>query len=162
MHFYQLDVFADAPYQGNPLAVFPDAGELSTSQMQAIAREMNLSETSFITSWDDAGYDCRIFTPGAELPFAGHPTIGSAWLMRHLGRAPEGDFVQRSEAGATDLTLGADRIWFERSGTVGATLQDTDSSINETLSRALSIPEDALFLEARELGRHGQLYAIDD
>ncbi len=76
MEFYQLDVFADAAYGGNQLAVFPDAPDLSDAQMQAIAREMNLSETTFVTGVEDNVYSLRIFTPAEELPFAGIPRSG--------------------------------------------------------------------------------------
>ncbi|MBA3291412.1 MAG: PhzF family phenazine biosynthesis protein, partial [Actinobacteria bacterium] len=71
MRFVQVDVFADTVYRGNPLAVFPDAGELTGAQMQTIASEMNLSETSFVTAHTDDSYDVRIFTPDEELGFAG-------------------------------------------------------------------------------------------
>lgn len=77
--FVQVDVFADEPYKGNPLAVFPSAEGLSAEEMQAIAREMNLSETTFVLP-PESGCDAkvRIFTPGSELPFAGHPSVGTA------------------------------------------------------------------------------------
>ncbi|NDJ75340.1 MAG: PhzF family phenazine biosynthesis protein [Chloroflexi bacterium] len=86
--FYQVDVFTDHAFGGNPLAVFPDAAGLSTEQMQRIAREMNLSETTFVFPPDDAAADfkVRIFTPEAELPFAGHPVVGTHWTLAHLGR----------------------------------------------------------------------------
>jgi trans-2,3-dihydro-3-hydroxyanthranilate isomerase len=81
--FYIVDVFAEEKYAGNQLAVIRDAQELSASEMQAIAREMHFSETSFILSDKkrQGGYDVRIFTPEAELPFAGHPTLGTAYVI---------------------------------------------------------------------------------
>ena len=81
--FYILDVFAQNKYEGNQLAVFGDAQNLSTAQMQTIAREINFAESTFILSDTptNGGYDVRIFTPDAELPFAGHPTLGTAWLI---------------------------------------------------------------------------------
>ena len=81
------DVFTDTPYGGNPLAVFLDGSALATTQMQAIAREMNLSETTFVTPLDDTGahWRVRIFTPSSELPFAGHPTIGAAVVLAERG-----------------------------------------------------------------------------
>ena len=90
--FYTLDVFTDRVFGGNPLAVFPDADGVGDDTMQRIAREMNLSETVFVRRARTAGTDARvrIFTPGAELPFAGHPTVGTAFLLAHLGRAPGG------------------------------------------------------------------------
>jgi trans-2,3-dihydro-3-hydroxyanthranilate isomerase len=85
--FVQLDVFSSTPFAGNPLAVFPDGRGLSDQQMQAIAREMNLSETTFILPRDpsierERGIRVRIFTVQEELPFAGHPTLGTACQLR--------------------------------------------------------------------------------
>jgi trans-2,3-dihydro-3-hydroxyanthranilate isomerase len=87
--FSQVDVFSDRPLAGNPLAVFAAAGDLSGAQMQAIAREMNLSETTFVGP-PQAGGDARvrIFTPALELPFAGHPTVGTACELVRLGMVP--------------------------------------------------------------------------
>jgi len=81
--FYIVDVFADEKYAGNQLAVVRDAKRLSTTEMQKIAREMHFSETSFILSDKKrrGGYDVRIFTPETELPFAGHPTLGTAYII---------------------------------------------------------------------------------
>ena len=82
--FYIVDVFAEERYAGNQLAVFRDAARLSDETMQRIARETNFSETTFILSdaERDGGYDVRIFTPVAEVPFAGHPTLGTACIIR--------------------------------------------------------------------------------
>jgi trans-2,3-dihydro-3-hydroxyanthranilate isomerase len=84
--FYILDVFAEAKYAGNQLAVITNGQGLSGEQMQRITREFNFSETTFILSGrqENGGYDVRIFTPGEEVPFAGHPTVGTAWLIRNL------------------------------------------------------------------------------
>src|SRR5436305_9386082 len=84
--FVQLDVFTQTPLAGNPLAIFPDTGELTDAEMQALAREMNLSETTFILPRDAAtegreGKKVRIFTVEQELPFAGHPTLGTALYL---------------------------------------------------------------------------------
>src|SRR5438067_13057469 len=84
--FVQLDVFTQAPLAGNPLAIFPDARGLNDAEMQALAREMNLSETTFILPRDAAaeareGKKVRIFTVETELPFAGHPTLGTALYL---------------------------------------------------------------------------------
>lgn len=81
-------MFTDRPFGGNPLAVFPEAGGLSTREMQALAREMNLSETTFVLPSEepDADFRVRIFTPAGELPFAGHPVVGTHWVLAHLGR----------------------------------------------------------------------------
>jgi trans-2,3-dihydro-3-hydroxyanthranilate isomerase len=90
--YRQVDVFTDTPLRGNPLAVFLDADGLTDDEMQAVAREMNLSESTFVLPATDEGraqdanYRLRIFTPGTELPFAGHPSIGSAWVLATDGR----------------------------------------------------------------------------
>jgi trans-2,3-dihydro-3-hydroxyanthranilate isomerase len=84
MRFYIVDVFAESRLAGNQLAVFRDCANLSTETMQRIAREMHYSETTFITSErpHEGGYDVRVFTPGYELPFAGHPTLGTAYIVQ--------------------------------------------------------------------------------
>ncbi len=85
-HFFTLDVFTGRPFGGNPLAVILDAERLSSEQMQAIAAEFNLSETVFVLPAKAHGAKkLRIFTPRAELPFAGHPTVGTAFLLAKLG-----------------------------------------------------------------------------
>jgi trans-2,3-dihydro-3-hydroxyanthranilate isomerase len=90
--FHQVDVFTDTVFAGNPLAVFTDARGLSDAQMQAVAREMNLSETTFVLPPEGGGdAKVRIFTPATELPFAGHPSVGTACeLVRHGIVAPRG------------------------------------------------------------------------
>lgn len=84
LRFYIVDVFAETKYSGNQLAVVRDGGAFSTAQMQAIARETRFSETTFILSDTPraGGWDVRIFTPGEEVPFAGHPTLGTAHVIR--------------------------------------------------------------------------------
>jgi trans-2,3-dihydro-3-hydroxyanthranilate isomerase len=83
--FYLVDVFAERRYAGNQLGVFRQAAGLTTEQMQRIAKELNFSETTFILTDEprDGGYDVRIFTPESELKFAGHPTLGTAHVIRH-------------------------------------------------------------------------------
>jgi len=82
--FYIVDVFAERKYAGNQLAVFTDTEELSDEEMQKFAKEMNYSETTFILSEEErnGGYDVRIFTPEHEVPFAGHPTLGTAFVIQ--------------------------------------------------------------------------------
>ncbi len=88
--FYTADVFTDQPFGGNPLAVFPNAGDLNTEEMQRIANEFNLSETVFVLPPQDSRHAkrLRIFTPYAELPFAGHPTVGAALVLASIGDVP--------------------------------------------------------------------------
>lgn len=106
----QVDAFASKPLEGNPLAVFPNADGLTDSEMQSVAKEMNLSETTFVLRRDAAtegarGIRVRIFTVSEELPFAGHPTLGTA-------------FVLRGESGAAevslDLNVGKIPVTFEK------------------------------------------------
>lgn len=115
--FTQVDVFTDTPYRGNPVAVVLDAEGLTTAQMRAIARWTNLSETTFVSKADDpaADYRLRIFTPASELPFAGHPTLGSAHALIESGRVRprDGRLVQQCAGGLVPLTVDAtdSRLW---------------------------------------------------
>jgi trans-2,3-dihydro-3-hydroxyanthranilate isomerase len=88
--YFTVDVFTSRAFGGNPLAVFPDARGLSDRRMQEIAREFNYSETSFVFPAADPAHAARlrIFTPGGEIPFAGHPTLGTAHVLASSGRIP--------------------------------------------------------------------------
>ena len=88
--YHVVDVFTTTPLEGNALAVFTDASGLDASTMQRIAREMNLSETTFVLPREskNGAMRVRIFTPGREMDFAGHPTVGTAYVMRRLGLVP--------------------------------------------------------------------------
>jgi len=129
--FYQLDVFSAVPFKGNPLAVIAEADGLDEAQMQAIANWTNLSETTFLLRPNDAtaDYHVRIFTPMRELPFAGHPTLGSchAWLA--LGHQPKGETViQQCGAGLVRVKRDGARLAFaapplRRSGEVAPELR---------------------------------------
>jgi trans-2,3-dihydro-3-hydroxyanthranilate isomerase len=109
---YQVvDVFTGTAFAGNPLAVVLDADELSTEQLQALASEFNLSETAFpLRAPDGATYGLRIFTPSTELPWAGHPSVGSAWVLHDLGRIAAGPNVQSCGAGLLPLTVSASSV----------------------------------------------------
>jgi trans-2,3-dihydro-3-hydroxyanthranilate isomerase len=109
--FHIVDVFAEKKYAGNQLAVFRGAGKLSGVEMQAIAREINFSETTFILSDqpDKGGYDVRIFTPREEVPFAGHPTLGTAYIIQQdilQGRAAK--VVLNLKVGQIPVTFSQD------------------------------------------------------
>jgi trans-2,3-dihydro-3-hydroxyanthranilate isomerase len=97
LKFYQADVFTHQPFGGNPVAVFPEADGLTDDELQQIAREMNLSETVFVLPPTDpaAVVRLRIFTPTQELPFAGHPVIGTFYLLAQLNLLPLKDSVTR-------------------------------------------------------------------
>jgi PhzF family phenazine biosynthesis protein len=110
VRFRQVDVFTDAPFRGNPVAVVLDGDGLATGEMQRIAGWTNLSETTFVLRPQAPGadYRLRIFTPRAELPFAGHPTIGSAHAVLEAGiaRPSGGRLVQECGAGLLELSVG--------------------------------------------------------
>jgi PhzF family phenazine biosynthesis protein len=115
VRFKQVDVFTSVPFKGNPLAVVFDADGLSGDEMQAIARWTNLSETAFLLAPSDtrADYRVRIFTTKGELPFAGHPTLGSAHAFLESGRLPRtpGRLVQECGAGLIELAEGENGAW---------------------------------------------------
>ncbi|MGI5247066.1 PhzF family phenazine biosynthesis protein [Dactylosporangium sp. CA-139066] len=102
-----VDVFTDRPFTGNPLAIVFDAQDLAREQMQAIAREFNLSETIFVLppTTPEATYRVRIFTPGTELPFAGHPTVGCAVTLLRNGAIKGPDVVQECGAGLLPIHI---------------------------------------------------------
>ena len=111
-HFTTVDVFTDRPFGGNALAVVTDAQGLSTEQMQAIAAEFNLAETTFVLPPRDPAHtaEVRIFTPKAEMPFAGHPNVGTAFVLARAGvchgRAVSGDrLVFEEKAGLVRMEL---------------------------------------------------------
>ncbi|MFN5718898.1 MAG: PhzF family phenazine biosynthesis protein, partial [Bradyrhizobium sp.] len=99
--YITVDVFTDRAFGGNPLAVVLDAEGLSTAQMQAIATEFNYSETTFVLPPQDKANDAnvRIFTPVRELPFAGHPNVGTAFVLAQLAKEPKPRLVFEEKAG---------------------------------------------------------------
>jgi PhzF family phenazine biosynthesis protein len=113
--FKQVDVFTAVPFKGNPVAVVLDGNELTAEEMQAIARWTNLSETTFVCTptRDVADYRVRIFTPLSELPFAGHPTIGTAWAVLQHGLKPKtpGRLVQECAKGLVALRIVGERVF---------------------------------------------------
>ena len=115
VRFKQVDVFTSVPFRGNPLAVVFDADALDDTQMQSIARWTNLSETTFIVAPTDgdADYRVRIFTTGGELPFAGHPTLGTAHALLESGYRPKtpGRLVQQCGVGLIELAAQTDGGW---------------------------------------------------
>ena len=118
LEFHTLDVFTTRKFCGNPLAVVLGADNLSTGQMQVITREFNLSETTFVMTPEDASHTAkvRIFFPGGEMPFAGHPTLGTAALLAELKQKPgcsfESKITLELKAGLTPVTITriADRV----------------------------------------------------
>ncbi len=112
--FQQVDVFTAVPFKGNPVAVVLEGDALSSAQMQSIAAWTNLSETTFVCTPTDqrADYRLRIFTPKRELPFAGHPTIGSAHAVLRHGLEPRaaGHLVQECAKGLVDIQIDGERL----------------------------------------------------
>lgn len=134
-----VDVFTDKMFGGNPLAVVVDAVGLSSTQMQSIALEFNYSETTFILPPDDPAHTAkvRIFTPRTEVPFAGHPNVGTAFVLAHdtdFAAAARGSFVFEEAAGLVPLTL-----LTEQSAVVGAELRAPERlSRNSAVLRAVA------------------------
>ena len=120
--FYIVDVFAEEKYAGNQLGVVRHARALSSADMQRLAKEINYAETTFLTSETprDGGYDVRIFTPEAEVPFAGHPTLGTAYVIQHeIIKAPVKTVTLNLQIGQIPVTLkynGADvdLLWMQQ------------------------------------------------
>ncbi len=144
MNFYIVDVFAESKYAGNQLAVFCGAGvaELSEAEMLMIAREINYSETTFIPSNhpQNGGYDVRIFTPKQELPFAGHPTLGTAFILQQeIINQPVQQVILNLAVGQIPVTFNyqnqvADVLWMrQNSPTFGQVLSA------ETLANVLNL-----------------------
>jgi trans-2,3-dihydro-3-hydroxyanthranilate isomerase len=141
--FVQLDVFTQTPLAGNPLAIFPDARGLSHAEMQALAREMNLSETTFILPRDAAteareGKQVRIFTVETELPFAGHPTLGTALYLYASESSKPAEITLDLKAGkipvrftANSEKSGGDRV----DGQVFGEMRQQDPQFGPPLSR---------------------------
>jgi trans-2,3-dihydro-3-hydroxyanthranilate isomerase len=112
MRLHHVDVFTSERFGGNPLAVFLNADGLDETLMQKIAREMNLSETTFVqaSALPNCDFKVRIFTPGQELPFAGHPTIGTAAVL-HAAGSIQKEVTFEMEAGAIPVVLDGDVYW---------------------------------------------------
>jgi trans-2,3-dihydro-3-hydroxyanthranilate isomerase len=129
--FYIVDVFAEEKYAGNQLAVIRGGRDLTDVEMQRIAKEMHFSETSFIHSETprNSGYDVRIFTPEAEVPFAGHPTLGTAHLLRtEIIEDPVQEIILNLKAGQIPVTWGDEKetvYWMKQSEPVFGKRIDT-------------------------------------
>lgn len=147
--FFTLDVFTDRAFGGNQLAVFPEAAAVPVGRMQEIAREFNFSETVFVLPPEDPAHarKVRIFTPGAELPFAGHPTVGTAHLLAATGAVPtvEGDNTFVLEEGVGPVRV---RVRKERGDVTFAQLsvaklpERLDTAAPEHIAEALSLSRD--------------------
>jgi trans-2,3-dihydro-3-hydroxyanthranilate isomerase len=142
LHFVQIDVFASERLQGNPLAVFTDARRLSDTEMQSIAREVNLQETTFVLPRPaaverDQGVKVRIFTPNEELPFAGHPTLGTAMVLRNR-LANEASGAAAVSQIVLDLKVGKIPVTFARDmeGQLFGEMRQVDPAFGKIHDRA--------------------------
>lgn len=119
--YYLLDVFTDAPFGGNPLAVFPDCSRISDDELQLIARQLNLSETTFVmpAEKDQALKRLRIFTPVSELPLAGHPVVGTWYLLASEGMVDFDDAVEKKLAYIAESEGGVEKLIFQHQLNVG-------------------------------------------
>lgn len=160
LQFHTLDVFTEQRYGGNPLAVVLAADGLNTRQMQTIAREFNLSETVFVQKPRAPGADfkVRIFTPEIEMPFAGHPTVGTACLLAELGLAPQGDdvrFVLEENVGLVPVRVrrGAGRAPYGELTTAVLPQRGADAPSAAVLATMLG-------LEAQDIGYAGEAAAL--
>ena len=134
--FVTVDVFTDRRFGGNPLAVFPDARGLTDEQMQALAMEFNLSETTFVLPPDNPQHHAkvRIFTPRSELPFAGHPNVGTGYVLAQRDDNPPEHYVFEELAGLV-------RVHVLRSGNV---ISGARISAPRALSIDIGIPDDVV------------------
>jgi trans-2,3-dihydro-3-hydroxyanthranilate isomerase len=130
--FHTCDVFSETRFGGNPLAVFPNAKGLTSEQMQSIARELNLSETTFVLPGSgEFTRQVRIFTPAQEVPFAGHPNVGTAFTLAKLGEFGQIDdqtkIVFDEKAGPVPITIRKDesKIWCELKAPTELTIGET-------------------------------------
>ncbi|MGH3366958.1 MAG: PhzF family phenazine biosynthesis protein [Nocardioidaceae bacterium] len=140
-----VDVFTETAFAGNPLAVVHGAEGLSDAQLQAIAGEFNLSETTFPAVAPNGPanlYSVRIFTPGGEIPFAGHPTLGTAWVLRQQGRLAAGTVVQR--CGVGDIEVRVPELASDLTG-LAATPRDLIGPIDpRPVAEAVGLPASAV------------------
>jgi trans-2,3-dihydro-3-hydroxyanthranilate isomerase len=137
--FYIVDVFAEERYAGNQLAVVRGGADLPDELLRKIALEMNYSETTFVLSDEESkgGYDVRIFTPGGEVPFAGHPTLGTAYVIQHeMLAGPVERITLKLKAGEIPVTFG-EILWMRQlPPTFGATLDPAAVASTLELERA--------------------------
>jgi trans-2,3-dihydro-3-hydroxyanthranilate isomerase len=144
--FYQVDVFTDHIFGGNPLAVFTEGQKFKEEDLQKIAREMNLSETTFVypSTKNEADFDVRIFTPNREIPFAGHPTLGSAFVLRKYGATTKNLLRLNFKAGVIPVSIEGGRSFMQHPP--AETLHELIPSkmISEALGIALSSLDETL------------------
>ncbi len=139
--FLVYDVFTDSAFGGNPLAIIPDASGLTDEQLLPITREFNFSETTFVYPPENPGSTAkvRIFTPGTELSFAGHPTVGTAVALSDLGRAGP-DMILDLGVGPIPVSVSGNRARF----TTRVPLAIASAPSNAALAKCIGLPEDTI------------------
>ncbi|MFL6562048.1 MAG: PhzF family phenazine biosynthesis protein [Bacillus sp. (in: firmicutes)] len=142
INYYIVDVFSEGKYTGNPLAVFRNAGNISEREMQQIAKETNYSETTFILSdsHNDGSFDVRIFTPNEEVPFAGHPTLGTAFIIQNeILEEPVEKLILNYKAGQIPVSFDTQEeiIWMKQNEPTFGQILDTSR-----VSRVLNIDKE--------------------
>ena len=164
LHYRQVDVFTDRPFAGNPLVVVLDADGLDTTDLARLARQFDLAETAFpmVPSPEDraagADYRLRVFTPWSELSFAGHASIGAAWVLAKVGRIAPGPVRQACGAGVLALSVGEDAGPVELTGTAPHVGDALDAA---ALVAAASLPPaTALAGEARTAGAGNDFHLL--
>lgn len=152
-----VDVFTDNPFGGNPLAVFPDAREIAEADLQKVAREFNYSETTFVFPPNDPAHTARvrIFTPTDEIPFAGHPNVGTAFVLGRLGEIfgrPVGtQMIFEEKAGIVHLDLMREGGRVVGAGFVAPQALTIDDEVaRDAMSACLTIQPEAIVAEAHE------------
>ncbi|HHW35692.1 MAG TPA: PhzF family phenazine biosynthesis protein [Bacillales bacterium] len=138
IHYSIVDVFSQGKYTGNQLAVFKSSGDISDSEMQQIAKEVNYSETTFILSNTkrDGGYDVRIFTPNEEIPFAGHPALGTAYvILNEIVDEPMDKIILNFKAGQIPVSFDTENevLWMKQNEPTFGQILDINQ-IHEVLS----------------------------
>ena len=142
--FRLVDVFAPAPFSGNPLCVVPDAGAIDAGAMQALAAEIGFSESTFVTAAAGDRYAVRIFMPDREIPFAGHPTLGTAFVLAAMGRI---DPVATQVVEAGEVPVEVDLVAGSAAMTQPPTVFGTEVADRGAIAAALGLPERALHSE---------------
>ncbi len=140
--FYQVDVFTNRIFGGNPLAVFTNGQSFAEEDLQKVAREMNLSETTFVypSSTDNADFDVRIFTPTSEIPFAGHPTLGTTYVLRKYSSVTANPLKLNFKTGIISVCAEEDKIYMQHPS--AQILHELSPS--EKVAEALGLPIRAL------------------
>jgi trans-2,3-dihydro-3-hydroxyanthranilate isomerase len=149
---YHVDVFTSERFGGNPLAVFLDAEGVDGETMQKIAREMNLSESTFVMrpTDDRATHHVRIFTPGAELPFAGHPTIGTAFVLQQFAKATP-DLAFQMEAGIIPVRKDGETLWMTPPPAEAVSAAFDRAAV----AQAIGLPVSCVMMPPQVFGGHG-------